>query len=95
MSTFKGWVPYVLLALFLVASRIIEPLKAALTSINLSWNNILGEAGVSGGVQPLYLPGGIIIAVVIVTYFLHRMNPQKSAPRCLNRPKRFLVLASC
>ncbi|EHJ92879.1 L-lactate permease [Vreelandella boliviensis] len=77
MSTFKGWVPYVLLALFLVASRTIEPLKAALTSINLSWNNILGEAGVSGGVQPLYLPGGIIIAVVIVTYFLHRMNPQK------------------
>ena len=77
MSTFKGWIPYVLLAVFLVASRIVEPLKAALTSVNLSWNNILGEAGVSGGVQPLYLPGGIIIAVVIVTYFLHRMNPQK------------------
>ncbi|HBS84258.1 L-lactate permease [Vreelandella alkaliphila] len=77
MSTFKGWIPYVLLAIFLVASRIVEPLKAALTSVNLSWNNILGEAGVSGGVQPLYLPGGIIIAVVIVTYFLHRMNPQK------------------
>ncbi|AIA73676.1 lactate permease [Halomonas campaniensis] len=77
MSTFKGWIPYVLLAVFLVASRTVEPLKAALTSVNLSWNNILGEAGVSGGVQPLYLPGGIIIAVVIVTYFLHRMNPQK------------------
>ena len=77
MSTLKGWIPYVLLALFLVASRTIEPLRVALTSINLSWNNILGEAGVSGGVQPLYLPGGIIIAVVLITYFLHRMNPQK------------------
>ena len=77
MSTFKGWIPYVLLAVFLVASRIVEPLKAALTSVNLNWSNILGEAGISGGVQPLYLPGGIIIAVVIVTYFLHRMNPQK------------------
>ncbi|MDX1714085.1 L-lactate permease [Vreelandella venusta] len=77
MSTFKGWIPYVLLAVFLVASRIVEPLKAALTSVNLSWSNILGEAGISGGVQPLYLPGGIIIAVVIVTYFLHHMNPQK------------------
>ncbi|GEK49311.1 L-lactate permease [Vreelandella venusta] len=77
MSTFKGWIPYVLLAVFLVASRIVEPLKAALTFVNLSWSNILGEAGISGGVQPLYLPGGIIIAVVIVTYFLHRMNPQK------------------
>ena len=77
MSTFKGWVPYVLLALFLVASRTIEPLKAALTSINLNWANIFGEAGVSGGIQPLYLPGGIILAVVLVTYFLHRMNPRQ------------------
>ena len=32
MSTFMGWVPYVLLAIFLVASRTIEPLKSALTS---------------------------------------------------------------
>ena len=77
MSTFKGWVPYVLLAMFLVASRTIEPLKAALTSINLNWANIFGEAGVSGGIQPLYLPGGIILAVVLVTYFLHRMNPRQ------------------
>ncbi|MBZ5486053.1 L-lactate permease [Halomonas aquamarina] len=74
MSTFRGWIPYVLLALFLVASRTIEPLQAALTSINLNWANILGETGVSGGVQPLYLPGGIILAVVAITYFLHRMN---------------------
>lgn len=77
MSTFKGWVPYVLLALFLVASRTIEPLQAALTSINLNWSDIFGETGVSGGVQPLYLPGGIILAVVLVTYFLHRMNPRQ------------------
>ncbi|SER82877.1 lactate permease [Vreelandella subterranea] len=74
MSTFKGWVPYVLLAVFLVASRTIEPLKAALTSISMSWSNILGEEGISGSIEPLYLPGGIIIAVVAVTFFLHRMS---------------------
>ncbi|WP_447555377.1 L-lactate permease [Vreelandella sp. EE22] len=74
MSTLRGWIPYVLLAIFLVASRTIEPLQAALTSINLNWANILGETGVSGGVQPLYLPGGIIIAVVLITFFLHKMN---------------------
>lgn len=74
MSTLRGWIPYVLLALFLVASRTLEPLQAALTSINLNWANILGETGVSGGVQPLYLPGGIILAVVLITYFLHKMN---------------------
>lgn len=77
MSTLKGWIPYVLLAIFLVASRTVEPLRNALTSINLSWANIFGEAGVSGGLQPLYLPGGIIIAVVIVTYFLHQMNTRQ------------------
>ncbi|WP_304526097.1 L-lactate permease [Halomonas sp. I5-271120] len=74
MSTFMGWVPYVLLAIFLVASRTIEPLKQALTSLSLSWSNILGEAGVSGSIQPLYLPGGILIAVVLVTVALHRMR---------------------
>lgn len=74
MSTFKGWIPYVLLAVFLVASRTIEPLKAALTSISMSWSNILGEEGISGSIEPLYLPGGIIIAVVAVTFFLHRMS---------------------
>ncbi|WFE72946.1 L-lactate permease [Halomonas sp. M1] len=77
MSTLKGWIPYVLLAVFLVASRTVEPLRNALTSVNLNWANIFGETGVSGGLQPLYLPGGIIVAVVIVTYFLHRMNPRQ------------------
>lgn len=77
MSTFKGWVPYVLLAVFLVASRTIEPLQAALTSLSLSWSNILGEEGISGSIQPLYLPGGIILAVVAVTFFIHQMNARK------------------
>ncbi len=77
MSTLKGWVPYVLLAIFLVASRTVEPLKSALTSVSLGWTNIFGETGVSGSLQPLYLPGGIILAVVAVTYFIHRMNPRQ------------------
>ncbi|WP_136253311.1 L-lactate permease [Onishia niordana] len=74
MSAFMGWVPYVLLAIFLVASRTVAPLKDALTSFSLSWSNILGEAGVSGSIQPLYLPGGILLAVVLVTIVLHRMR---------------------
>ncbi len=55
-------------------SRTIDPLKEALTSVSLSWSNILGEAGVSGSIQPLYLPGGILIAVVLLTALLHRMR---------------------
>lgn len=74
ITTLMGWVPYVLLAIFLVASRTIEPLKAALTSLSVGWSNILGEAGVSGSIEPLYLPGGILLMVVLVTAVLHRMR---------------------
>ncbi|MBB3190484.1 L-lactate permease [Halomonas cerina] len=74
ISTFMGWFPYVLLAVFLVASRTIAPLKDALTSLSLGWNNILGEVGISGSLQPLYLPGGILLIVVLITALLHRMR---------------------
>lgn len=73
LATWMGWVPYVLLAVFLVASRTIEPLKNALTSLALGWENILGE-GIGGSIQPLYLPGGILLLVVLVTALLHRMK---------------------
>ncbi|MBF7055074.1 L-lactate permease [Halomonas sp. KAO] len=74
VSTLMGWVPYVLLAVILVASRTIEPFKSALTSFSFGWSNILGEAGVSGAIQPLYLPGGILLMVVLLTALLHRMR---------------------
>lgn len=74
ISTWMGWVPYVLLAVFLVASRTIEPLKNALTAFAFGWNDILGE-GIGGSIQPLYLPGGILLLVVLVTALLHRMKP--------------------
>ncbi len=74
ISTLMGWVPYVLLAVILVASRTVEPFKNALTSFALSWSNILGETGISGAIQPLYLPGGILLMVVLLTAVLHRMH---------------------
>ena len=74
ISTFMGWLPYVLLAVFLVASRTIEPLKTALNSFSFGWSDILGEAGVSGSIELLYLPGGILLMVVLITAILHRMR---------------------
>ncbi|APX94102.1 lactate permease [Halomonas sp. 1513] len=74
LSTFMGWVPYVLLAVLLVISRTVEPVTNALNSVVLSWNNILGEAGVSGAIAPLYLPGGILVFVVLLTALIHRMK---------------------
>jgi lactate permease len=53
---------------------IFPELKAALIAVSFGWKDILGETGVSGTLEPLYLPGGILCMVVIVTCFLHRMR---------------------
>lgn len=76
MSIGKAWVPYLLVALFLVLTRLDHlPLKSALTSITISWANIL-DSGISAVSTLLYLPGSIMIFVVILTYFLHKMEFQ-------------------
>jgi lactate permease len=74
ISVPMAWAPYLLLAIFLVMSRIFPELKAALMSVSFGWKDILGETGVSGTLEPLYLPGGILCMVVLVTFFLHRMK---------------------
>lgn len=90
MSTYIGWIPYVLLAIFLVASRTVEPLKGLLTSLSIGWTDILGEVGVSGAIQPLYLPGGILLIVVLVTIFLHRMRVSEVAAAFLESTRTIL-----
>ncbi|MFI8482061.1 L-lactate permease [Pseudomonas sp. NPDC078700] len=74
ISVPMAWAPYLLLAVFLVASRVFPELKAALSAVSFGWTDILGETGVSGSIQPLFLPGGILCIVVLVTFFLHRMR---------------------
>ena len=49
-----------------------------LTSVAFNAKNILGEAGISGGFQPLYLPGGILVFVCLVTIFLHRSQAHRN-----------------
>ena len=74
MSTRTAWIPYILVAVILVISRVPElGLKGILQSWTISWPNIFGT-GITGSSQPLYLPGFILMVVVGVTYFLHRMN---------------------
>ena len=68
-----------LLAIILVLTRTFEPLTILLKSINLKFSDILGEKGISGSFQLLYLPGGILILVSIITFFIHQMKiPQIS-----------------
>ncbi|MDC5842315.1 L-lactate permease [Vibrio europaeus] len=70
MNMALAWLPYVLLAVVLVASRVSTEFKAVLRGVSLSFSNILGEAGISTAIQPLYLPGGILVFVALVAVLL-------------------------
>ncbi|EMQ68779.1 L-lactate permease [Vibrio cholerae] len=66
MSLALAWAPYVLLAVILVASRVSADFKALLLGIKVSFSNILGETGISASIEPLYLPGGILVFVALI-----------------------------
>lgn len=70
MSMALAWAPYVLLAVVLVASRVSADFKNFLKSVSLSFGDILGEAGISAAIQPLYLPGGILVFVALLAVLL-------------------------
>ncbi len=74
-----AWAPYLLVAGILVLSRVNADFKAMLTSVSFGMSNIFGEVGVSASIQPLYLPGGILVFVALVTVLLHRMKPAQFA----------------
>ncbi|NQY19787.1 MAG: L-lactate permease [Campylobacteraceae bacterium] len=73
MSLTKAWIPYVLVALILVLTRVSDDVKAFVKGWVIPFKDILGE-GISYSIVPLYLPGGILVFVVLLTYFLHGMK---------------------
>ncbi|MFE8699219.1 L-lactate permease [Cytobacillus sp. FJAT-54145] len=74
MSLIRAWVPYILVAILLVLTRLkVLPLKEWLQSIKVGMTDILGT-GISSKFEPLYLPGTIFILVVLITIYVHKMN---------------------
>ena len=74
MSAAKAWVPYLLVALILVLTRLNQlPIGDVLKSLSINWEQILGTE-ISGKSTPLYLPGTIFLIVIGITFFLHRMK---------------------
>ena len=69
-----AWVPYLLVAIILVLSRVIPDFTAMLKSVGFGMTNIFGVEGISYTITPLYLPGGILVFVALVTILLHRMK---------------------
>ncbi|MEU6697277.1 L-lactate permease [Pseudonocardia sp. NPDC046786] len=73
MNTWLAWLPYVLVAVILVLTRTVEPIKEALQGVTVGLSDILGT-GISEELEPLYSPGGVFLAVCLITYGLHRMS---------------------
>ena len=73
MTLTKAWIPYVLVAVILVITRVSADAKAFVTSWVIPFKDILGE-GLGYSITPLYLPGGILVFVALMTYFLHKME---------------------
>ncbi|MBG0775677.1 MAG: L-lactate permease [Desulfovibrionaceae bacterium] len=76
MSQLKAWMPYILIGLILVITRIPElGLKGLLAAPAIKFTNILGFKSVSGSIQYLYLPGTIpFVLVALITVGLHGMK---------------------
>ena len=87
MGLLKAWSPYFLMAVLLVSSRLVVPLREWLQepagTINLlgcqfslqrlSCPSIFGT-DVSTNVQPLFLPGTVFIVASLATFVFHRID---------------------
>ena len=74
MSPVRAWMPYLLVAVLLVLTRLPQlPFGAALRSLVFRWEGILGTP-VIASTTPLYLPATMLLVVVVMTVDLHRMR---------------------
>jgi len=93
LSLGKAWLPYLLIALLLVASRLpqlgIAPL---LKNVSFDRESVFGTTvGIS--IQPLYLPGTIFLLVCLITVFLHGMS-RAAVGRAIGRSTKMVASAS-
>lgn len=77
ISTLRAWSPYIVLALLLVATRVINPLQEFLTTpgqTRFVIPNLLGIEGINASLDPFYLPGFLLILSVAFGYVIYRMS---------------------
>ncbi len=74
ITTLNAWIPYCLLAICLVLSRLdFLPFKAWLQSFTIEWVSILGTP-INASSSPLYLPPSLFLLVICITYFQQKMT---------------------
>lgn len=76
MGLVKAWMPYVLIAIILVVTRIPSlGLKGWLAAQTITLSDVLGIEGLTYVLKWAYLPGTIpFILVAVITNFMHNMN---------------------
>lgn len=74
-TVLRAFAPYILVVIFLVITRVVTPIKAALTSAGatLSFPNLFGT-NISSSAQFLFSPGAILILVSLICIGIFRMN---------------------
>ena len=80
MSVLKAWVPYVLIAVILVVTRIPElGVKDILSKgpFVVEIKNLLGFAGLDWSLKWAYVPGTVFILVALITNVFHKMNGEQ------------------
>lgn len=72
-SQIAAWTPYLIMAVLLVLSRTIQPIKTWLNGFNITWEGLLGTE-LTASFSTLYAPGAFFITVCILGFFIFRMN---------------------
>jgi lactate permease len=78
MPLWKAWLPYIAAIVLLLVTRLIDPVKQFLSStLDASWQNILGIESISSSWSILYSPGIILLIGAIVALLV--ANHSRSA----------------
>ena len=75
MGLVKAWLPYALVALLLLATRLrFLPFGGWLRHdlVTFTWSSILGT-GIEESVQPLFLPGTIFVVASLAAWWMHQI----------------------
>lgn len=75
ISLVRAWSPYLVIAVLLVATRTIAPLKAAITSpqATITFENLFGSQ-ITSKAQLIYSPGFLLILTSLIAVFIYRMD---------------------
>lgn len=81
MPLLQAWFPYLLVVILLLATRVWQSLKMLLTTtLNLSWQHILGFKSINSDWEFLYSPGTILALAAIIGLLVQARSLRPLAP---------------